>query len=35
MTDDEAYDLIVAVAAGDMDGVPQLAQLLEAASEST
>ena len=35
MTNDEAYDLVMAVAVGEVDDVAQIAQLLAAASEST
>ena len=35
MTNDEAYDVVVAVSVGDLDDVVQIAQLLAAATEST
>ena len=35
MTNDEAYDLVMAVAAGNVEDVAQIAQLLAAGSEST
>ncbi len=35
MTNDQAYDLVIAVAVGEVDDVAQIAQLLAAASEST
>jgi death-on-curing protein len=35
MTNDEAYDVVVAVAIGNVDDVAQIAQLLAAGSEST
>ncbi len=35
MTNDQAYDLVIAVAVGEVDDVPQIAQLLAAGSEST
>jgi death-on-curing protein len=35
MTNDEAYDVVTAVAAGDVDDVGQIARLLEAGSESS
>lgn len=33
MTNDEAYDVVIAVATGSLDDVPRIAQLLSAASE--
>jgi death-on-curing protein len=33
MTNDEAYDVVIAVAAGELDDVPSIAQRLESASE--
>ena len=35
MTNDEAYDLVMTVAAGNVEDVAQIAQLLAAGSEST
>ena len=35
MTNEEAYDLVMAVAAGNVEDVAQIAQLLAAGSEST
>ena len=35
MTNDEAYDLVLAVAVGNVEDVAQIAQLLAAGSEST
>ena len=35
MTNDEAYDLVIAVATGNVEDVAQIAQLLAAGSEST
>ena len=35
MTNDEAYDLVMAVATGNVEDVAQIAQLLAAGSEST
>ena len=35
MTNDQAYDLVIAVAVGEVDDVAQIVQLLAAASEST
>lgn len=35
MTNDEAYDVVMAVAVGDVEDVAQIAQLLAAGSEST
>lgn len=35
MTNDEAYDVVMAVAAGNVEDVAQIAQLLAAGSEST
>ncbi len=33
LTNDEAYDLVIAVAAGELDSVPQIAEVLRAATE--
>jgi death-on-curing protein len=35
MTNEEAYDVVVAVSVGDVDDVPRIAQLLAAGTEST
>jgi death-on-curing protein len=35
MTNDEAYDVVMAVATGDVDNVAEIAQLLAAGSESS
>ena len=35
MTNDEAYDLVIEVASGNIEDVAQIAQLLAAGSEST